>query len=158
MIAFQIKCRRSLSRFRAIIKEPQIQRHNTTDKQCSAVNSKRARVAVRKLKTINHACVSHRRPMNIYENHCVVYRPINPGVKIFQSSVVFYRSLLRGSSVPSGGTEMRGSRGKEGGGNVRREGARGKKDAVISPIDHPTREPTPFLDPLHAARSLADRI
>lgn len=88
--------------------------------------------------------------MNIYENHCVVYRPINPGVKIFQSSVVFYRSLL--CSVPSGGAEMRGSRGKEGG------RARGKKDAVISPIDHPTREPTPFLDPLHAARSSADRI
>jgi len=44
----------------------------------------RAFVAARKLKAINHACVSHRRPMNINENHCAVYGPINPGVKIFR--------------------------------------------------------------------------
>lgn len=29
---------------------------------------------------------------------------------------------------------------------------------VISPIDHPTRGPTPFFDPLRAARSLADHV
>lgn len=29
---------------------------------------------------------------------------------------------------------------------------------VISPIDHPTRGPTPFLDPLRAARSLTDHV
>lgn len=105
-----MKCR-SLSRFRAIIKEPQRFNVTTTDEQCSAVNSVRARVAVRKLKTINHACVSHRRPMNIYENHCVVYRPINPGVKIFRLRWCFIGRWLRAAAPLSGGTEMRGSRG-----------------------------------------------
>lgn len=39
-----------------------------------------------------------------------------------------------------------------------RGGGEREKDAVISPIDHPTRGPTPFLDPLRATRSLADHI
>lgn len=106
--------------------------------QCYAVNSERARVAVRKLKTINHACVSHRRPMNINENHCVVYRPINPGLKYSVFGGVLSVAAPRGSSA-------HGRRGEAAEGNI------------ISPIDHPTRGPTPFLDPFRAARSLAAR-
>jgi len=100
-------------------------RKRNADTLRSAVNSECARVAARKLKAINHACVSHRRPMNINENHCAVYRPINPGVKIFRLWWCFIArcSALSGSGTV-GGTSL-------------------LVLSIIRPEDRP-----PFLDPL----------
>lgn len=57
--------------------------------------------------------------------------------------MVFYRSLLHAAAPLTAGAAA---------------GATGvRKGDIISPIDHPTRGPTPFLDPFRAARSLAAR-
>lgn len=77
--------------------------------------------------------------MNINENHCVVYRPINPRVKIFRLRWCFI------GRCPTAAAPFSGSETVEG-------------NIIISPIDHPTRRPTSFLDPLRAARSLAGRV
>lgn len=77
--------------------------------------------------------------MNINGNHCAVYRPINPRVKIFRLRWCFIGrcSAAAPPSITAG----------------RRR--RDEGDIIISPIDHPTRGPTPFLDPLRAARARA---
>lgn len=67
------------------------------------------------------------------------------GLKYSVFSGVLSVAAPRGSSALG----RRGDGAAEGGGG---------RNVVISPIDHPTRGPTPFLDPLRAARSLADHI
>lgn len=81
----------------AIIKRRRVVNANSLRAMFRSKFGTRARVAVRKLKTINHACVSHRRPMNINENHCVVYRPINPGLKYSVFGGVLSVAAPRGS-------------------------------------------------------------
>jgi len=104
------------------------ERERERERRRAPIRSKFGTRACRRAKIKGHkSCVRLASPMNINENHCAVYRPINPRVKIFR---LWWCFIGRCCTAPL-------SRGRRGGrGNV-----------IISPIDHPTRGPSTLFGP-----------